>query len=138
MNLKALQEKYQQDLAKAEQARDVCLKNMKPIPETIVATIEDCTELLRQCRDAANGKFWTLDGLFGLGEMMIAKRQTLGLSQKAVADKLGIHHITYHLWEKGEFMKQSLEDIIKILEILGMKLVVDTRERFNGDDIEEP
>lgn len=68
---------------------------------------------------------------------MIAKRYTLGLSQKAVAQKLGITNVTYHLWEKGEFMKQSLEDIIKILDVLGIDLVIETKEKAHGVEEEE-
>lgn len=54
-----------------------------------------------------------------MGRLIKFYRQKRGLTQKALADKLGVHYITLHRWERGTgAMGMSVDDFIRLMAVL--------------------
>lgn len=88
-----------------------------------------CKEFLRQCRDAEAGNYWTLFGLYGLGELMAIKRYANGIGQRAVAKHVGIAQSYYWKFENAEFADMKLRDVIKACEAIGLELKITVVEK---------
>ena len=101
----------------------------QPVPDHIIDDVDVCVEFLRQCRDAESGNFWTLIGLYGLGELMVIKRYAAGVTQRAVAKHVGIAQSNYCDLENGEFENMKLKDVIKVCEAIGLELKIDVIDR---------
>lgn len=55
-----------------------------------------------------------------VGKLIKFYRQRQGLTQKAMAEKLGVHWVTLYRWEHGKgTLRMSVDDFLKMLEILG-------------------
>lgn len=131
MDLKKEQPKVLAKLAHLESVRDACIKSVKKVPPDLMDAIDESMEVVRQCRDAEKGNWWTLYGLYGLGELMMCKRYAAGLNQRDVAKKVGYAQSRYCVLEQNEFMEMKLKDVIATCEAIGLKLridVVDERE----------
>lgn len=130
MNLKKeQQEKIHQELAKIEALRSAFIQKGQDVPQNILDDLDVCVEFLRQCRDAEAGNFWTLVGLYGLGELMVIKRYATGINQRAVAKKVGIAQSNYCDQENSEFQNMKLKDVIKVCEAIGLELKITVVEK---------
>ena len=76
------------------------------------------------------GEFEELKNLRGLGELLIGLRIYKGLSQKDLAELLGVHESQVSRDEKNEYHNITLERANRILEVLKVELrsVVKTPE----------
>jgi DNA-binding XRE family transcriptional regulator len=131
MDLKKEQPRVLAKLAHLENLRDACTKSARSVPPELVDAIDESMEVVRQCRDAEAGNWWTLYGLYGLGELMMCKRYAAGMNQRDVAKKIGYAQSRYCVLEQGEFLEMKLKDVIATCEAIGLKIridVVDERE----------
>lgn len=71
------------------------------------------------------GQFDELQNLHGLGQLLIGARIALGLSQRDLAEKLGVHESQVSRDERNEYYGITVERASRILEALGV--VVTTR-----------
>jgi len=130
MNLKKeQQEKIHQELAKIEALRSAFIQKGQDVPQNILDDLDVCVEFLRQCRDAEAGNFWTLVGLYGLGELMVIKRYAAGINQRAVAKHVGMAQSNYCDQENSEFQNMKLKDVIKVCEAIGLELKITVVEK---------
>ncbi len=67
-----------------------------------------------------------LDNLHGIGRTMIALRIALGLSQRELAARLGVHESQVSRDERNEYHGIAVERVSRILDALGVSL----RSRF--------
>jgi ribosome-binding protein aMBF1 (putative translation factor) len=68
------------------------------------------------------GEFDELSNLQGIGELLIAARIARGLTQRQLADKLGVHESQVSRDERNEYHGVALERAARILEVLGVEL----------------
>ncbi len=68
------------------------------------------------------GDFGQIHDLQGLGILLIGLRIHRGLTQKQLADALGIHESQVSRDERNEYHNITLERARKILQILGAEL----------------
>jgi DNA-directed RNA polymerase specialized sigma subunit len=71
------------------------------------------------------GKFDELENLHGIGQMLIGIRIALGLSQRELAEKLGVHESQVSRDERNEYFGITVDRASRIFEVLGV--VVTTR-----------
>jgi len=84
----------------------------------------ECYERLRQ------GNFEELQNFHGVGRLLIALRIYQGISQRELADKLGVHESQVSRDERNEYQGITVERANRILEALGAELrtsIVTTR-----------
>lgn len=65
--------------------------------------------------------------LVSTGELIAARRKTLGLSQAALAIKARVGHSTIDALENGRLGELGLSKIIRILSALGLELKIQER-----------
>ena len=68
------------------------------------------------------GQFEELENLRGLGQLLIGLRITQGLSQRGLAERLGVHESQVSRDERNEYFNITLERATKILEALNAVL----------------
>ena len=68
------------------------------------------------------GEFDELENLRGLGHLLIALRISQGLSQRDLAQRLGVHESQVSRDERNEYFGVKLERAIKILDALNVRL----------------
>ena len=83
------------------------------------------------------GEFGELENFRGLGQMLIAFRIYRGLSQRALADRLGIHESQVSRDERNEYHGITVGRAEKILRVLGVRVSsrVDFIEPQENDEI---
>ena len=110
----------------AAQIRRV-LDPMRSFREQLVEEI-GCYERLKR------GEFDELLNLQGLGQLLISLRIARGLSQRQLAEKLGVHETQVSRDERNEYHGVTLDRAGRILEALGA--VVRTRvEHLDAADV---
>lgn len=68
------------------------------------------------------GEFEELDNLRGLGHLLIALRIAQGVSQRDLANRLGVHESQVSRDERNEYFGITLERAIRILDALHVRL----------------
>ena len=68
------------------------------------------------------GEFAALDNLRGLGQLLISLRISKGISQRELAQRLGVHESQVSRDERNEYFGVTLERAIKVLDALGVCL----------------
>ena len=68
------------------------------------------------------GEFGELENFSGLGQLLTAFRIYRGLSQRALAEKLGIHESQVSRDERNEYHGITVGRAEKILQVLGVKV----------------
>lgn len=84
--------------------------------------IKDEIESYQRLKQA---RFDEVQNLHGLGQMLIGLRIAMGLSQRELAEKLGVHESQVSRDERNEYYGITVERASRILEALGV--VVTTR-----------
>ena len=69
------------------------------------------------------GEFGEIHNLRGLGQLLIGLRIAQGLSQRALADRLGVHESQVSRDERNEYFNITLERAAKILDALNVELI---------------
>ena len=86
------------------------------------------------------GEFDELCNLDGLGQLLISLRIAQGLSQRQLAQRLGINESQVSRDERNEYRGVTLERAIRILDALGVELRtrVETREEVVLQEARKP
>ena len=68
------------------------------------------------------GEFDELENLRGLGHLLIALRISRGISQRELADRMGVHESQVSRDERNEYFGVKLERASKVLDALNVRL----------------
>lgn len=105
------------------------LKEQGLSPEEIKRVIEplesfhlQLIEEIESYEKLRRGEFDELKNLRGLGHLLICIRIAMGLSQKDLANKLGVNESQVSRDERNEYHGVTIERANKILEALGVEL----------------
>ena len=107
---------------KAEGLRAAQIKRALDPTRVFLDQIKDEVESYQRLKQ---GKFDELENLHGIGQMLIGIRIALGLSQRELAEKLGVHESQVSRDERNEYFGITVERASRIFEVLGV--VVTTR-----------
>ena len=67
------------------------------------------------------GRLDELRNLHGVGQMLIGVRVAMGLSQRELAEKLGVHESQVSRDERNEYYGVTVERAVRILDALGVE-----------------
>ena len=68
------------------------------------------------------GEFDEIRNLQGLGQLLVSARIAQGLSQRQLAERLGVHESQVSRDERNEYHGVTLDRAARILEVLGVEL----------------
>ncbi|HEY8747303.1 MAG TPA: helix-turn-helix transcriptional regulator [Tepidisphaeraceae bacterium] len=68
------------------------------------------------------GRFDELQNLHGLGQMLVGIRIAMGLSQRELAEKLGVHESQVSRDERNEYYGVTVDRAGRILDALGVEI----------------
>ena len=84
------------------------------------------------------GELEELENLHGIGRTLIAVRIALGLTQRELAERLGVHESQVSRDERNEYHGIAVERVSKILDALGVSLKSQFEQPIvRGDDGQE-
>lgn len=84
------------------------------------------------------GELEELENLHGIGRTLIALRIALGLTQRELAERLGVHESQVSRDERNEYHGIAVERVSKILDALGVSLKSQFEQPIvRGDDGQE-
>lgn len=92
---------------------------LEPI-ESFRAGLAEDVELFESLR---RGELPTLRNLDGLGRLLISLRIAKGISQRDLADRLGVHESQVSRDERHEYHNVTLERAGRVLDAIGAELV---------------
>lgn len=129
---------YQNSLKKLEESEELLRRQSDGLgaeglrPDQIKRALDPARVFLDQIKDEIEsyqrlkrGKFHELENLHGLGQLLIGVRIAMGLSQRELAEKLGVHESQVSRDERNEYYGITVERASRIFEALGV--VVTTR-----------
>ena len=97
-------------------------------PAAIKRALDPSRVLLEQIKDEIatydrlkKGRFDELHNLHGVGQMLIGVRIAMGLSQRELAEKLGVHESQVSRDERNEYFGVTIERAARILDALGVE-----------------
>ena len=116
----------QEERLKEQQAR---LAEMGLQPAEVKRAMDPVRSFRQQLAEEAEtyerlrrGDFGELRGLAGLGQLLIAARLYRGLSQRDLAERLGVHESQVSRDERNEYHQITLQRAARILDALGIDL----------------
>jgi predicted XRE-type DNA-binding protein len=112
--LKQQESKLAAEGLKAEQIKRA-LDPMRSFAAQVSEEIETYERLKR-------AEFSELRNLQGIGQMLVGIRIALGLSQREVAEKLGVHETQVSRDERNEYFGITVDRASRILEALGVEV----------------
>ena len=78
------------------------------------------------------GSFDPIRNLAGLGQLLIAARVYRNISQRDLAKRLGVHESQVSRDERNEYRSITVERASRILDLLGIELLSETRPTPDG------
>lgn len=114
--------RQQEATLKAEGLRGAQIKRALDPARVFIDQIKDEVASYQRLKQ---GKFDELENLHGIGPMLIGIRIAMGLSQRELAEKLGVHESQVSRDERNEYFGITVERASRIFEVLGV--VVTTR-----------
>jgi ribosome-binding protein aMBF1 (putative translation factor) len=125
---------YQNSQKRAEQTRQLLQDQERKLaaeglrPAQIKRALDPSRVLLEQIQDEVEsyerlkkGRFDELRNLHGMGQMLIGVRIAIGLSQRELAEKLGVHESQVSRDERNEYYGITIERAARILDALGVE-----------------
>lgn len=111
-------ESHRQELLKAglsvEQV-DLAMQPLQSFHQQLVEEVDHYERLKR-------GDFCVLENLRGLGGLLVGLRIAQGLTQRELAERLGIHESQVSRDERNEYFNVTIERVNRILDVLGVRL----------------
>ena len=98
-----------------------------------VSLLDDLKDELAQYKRIKEGDLSGFGTLREVGRLLIAARLARGLSQRELADGIGVHESQVSRDERNEYQGISLERAAQILEVLEIDLVIRAILRREGD-----
>ena len=139
---------YQEALKRLDRDKEVAAlqrraleeANLKPeeverAMEPLLSFQAQLEEEVQWYRDIRNRKFEAFSNLTDLGRLLIALRIGSNLTQRELADRLGVHESQISRDERNEYFGISVERAQRIAEALGVRIV--TRVESNDTSVEE-
>ena len=83
---------------------------------------EQLAEEVESYERLKRGEMGELKNLHGLGTMLVALRIALGLSQRQLAERLGVHESQISRDERNEYHAITVDRASRILDALGVEL----------------
>jgi ribosome-binding protein aMBF1 (putative translation factor) len=128
-------QKLEQDLQVIEKTKEQ-LKAEGLTPGEIQTALQPSWAFYEQLKDEVTWyervkrrEFAPIDNLTDLGRILIALRITNGISQRALADALGVDESQISRDERNEYHGITIDRAQRILDALGEKLVTTVQER---------
>ena len=84
---------------------------------------EQLVDDVRSYERLSRGEFAALRNLHGLGRMLVGLRISLGLSQRELAERLGVDPSQVSRDERNEYHNISVARVSRILDALGVSLI---------------
>ncbi len=125
----------QDSLERLEQMRQLLKAQEKKLaaeglrPEQIKRALDPSRVLYDQIKEELDtyqqlkkGRFDELRNLHGVGQMLIGVRIALGLSQREMAEKIGVHESQVSRDERNEYYGITVERVARILDVLGVEI----------------
>jgi ribosome-binding protein aMBF1 (putative translation factor) len=117
------QEKQRLAAQKAE------LKGMGLGPQQVKRALDPMSSFRQQLQEEVHayerlkrGRFDDLLNLRGLGQLLVSLRIARGLSQRELAERLGVHETQVSRDERNEYHNITLERAARVLEALGVEV----------------
>lgn len=122
---KAAAERFEEALAKGQEQRsDLDPRLQQAMREGIESQLEELREQLAEYDALRSGRVTVLElnSLKELPEALIRARIASGLSQKQLAERLGMKEQQLQRWESTRYAGISLDRIHAVAEALGVKI----------------
>ena len=95
---------------------------MKRVMDPMQSFHQQLAEEVASYERLKRGEFDEIHSLRGIGELLIATRIYRGLTQRELAQRLGVHESQISHDERNEYHNITLERAARILELLGIEL----------------
>ncbi len=105
----------EQELAELDLSREEIKRAMDPLR----SFQDQLQEEVASYENLKRGKFDELRNFEGLGRMLVALRISRGLSQRELAERLGVHESQISRDERNEYHGITVQRVGKILDALG-------------------
>ena len=117
------QEKERLAKQKAElQGMSLGPAEIKRAMDPIVSFHQQLEEEVQGYERLKRGEFEEIGNLRGLGQLLVSLRIARGLTQRQLAEKLGVHETQVSRDERNEYHGVTLERAARIMEALGAKV----------------
>ena len=97
-------------------------EELKRAMEPLISFHQQLVEELQIYESLKSGNLGEVSKLDGMGQQLVGLRIALGLSQRELAEKLGVHESQVSRDERNEYHGITLERANRILEALGVRL----------------
>jgi DNA-directed RNA polymerase specialized sigma subunit len=94
----------------------LALDPLRSFHEQLIEEVDSYERLKR-------GEMNELMNLHGLGHMLVGLRIALGLTQRELAERLGIHESQVSRDERNEYHGMTVERATRVLDALGVRLI---------------
>lgn len=101
---------------------DLSKEEIKRVLDPMRSFHEQLKEEVASYERLQRGEFEELQNFEGLGRLLIALRISQGLSQRELADRLGVHESQVSRDERNEYHAVTVERAGRILEALGAEV----------------
>ncbi len=133
-------ERLQQEAARLRESQaklkqmDLSKEEIKRVMDPIRTFHEQLHEEVASYERLKRGEFDELSNFEGVGRLLVALRIAQGVTQRELAERLGVHESQVSRNERNEYHGLSLERANRILEALGVELrtSVATLEKAGG------
>ena len=121
-------QKLTEQLARLTEQRESCTSSGMPEDQTarVIAPLQSFADELQEeiadYESLKRGEFTELEGLRGLGTLLVRMRIASGMTQKELADKLGVDPSAVSRDERNEYHGITVDRAARIQEALGFKL----------------
>jgi DNA-binding XRE family transcriptional regulator len=97
-------------------------QEIKRAMDPLLAFHEQLKEEVESYERLKRGEFEEIRNFSGLGQLLIALRIALGLGQRELAERLGVHETQVSRDERNEYHGMTVERANRILEALGVEV----------------
>lgn len=128
------QEKDRLDRQKAElKAMGLAPAEIKRALDPMLSFHQQLEEEVQSYERLKRGEFDEVNNLRGLGQLLVSLRIARGLTQRQLAERLGVHETQVSRDERNEYHGITLERAARILEALGAD--VRSRVELSKDEL---
>ena len=106
-------------LVKAGLAADEITRALEPLQSFGLQLSEEIESYERLKR----GDLGEMENLHGLGRTLVAARIALGMSQRELAERLGVHESQVSRDERNEYHGITVDRVTRILDAMGLAMV---------------
>ncbi len=116
----AAEKKRLDELADRLAAAGLGADERKRVLDPVVSFHQQLEEEVASYERLVRGDFGEVENLHGLGQMLIGLRIALGLSQRQLAERLGVHESQVSRDERNDYHGATIERVSRLLDALGV------------------